>query len=215
MNRLVLLISLLFFSLSSFSQIKIAQLKYDGGGDWYSNPSSLKNLINFSNQNINTKISLPFDIIDINSDKIFDYPYIFMTGHGNVVFSDVQIERLRKYLYNGGFLHIDDNYGMYKYIMREIKRIFPDVKIQVLPNSHIIFHQSFDFSNGLPKIHEHDGKNAQAFAITHNNRIILLYTYESDLGDGWEDKNVHTDPDELRLKALKMGSNILEYCFTN
>ncbi len=195
--------------------MKIAQLKYYGGGDWYANPTSLKNLIKFTNKNIHANITSPNDIVDINSDKIYTYPFIHMTGHGNVVFSEDQILRLRKYLENGGFLHIDDNYGMHKYIMREIKRIFPDKELKILPKSHPIFHQTFDMKNGLPKIHEHNNKTPQAFAITINNRVVLLYTHESDIGDGWEDQKVHNDPESLRLLALKMGCNIIEYAFTN
>ncbi|MEN8137297.1 MAG: DUF4159 domain-containing protein [Bacteroidota bacterium] len=215
MNRLLLIFSLLVLSANSFSQVKIAKLKYDGGGDWYANPSSLSNLIEFANENIKTNISKPYDIVDINSDNIFNYPFIHMTGHGNVTFNDIQIERLRKYLSNGGFIHIDDNYGMNRYIVEEIKKIFSNTKLRELPASHQIFRQPFNFPNGLPKIHEHDNKPPQAFAITLKNRIVLLYTYESDLGDGWEDKNVHNDPQELRLQALKMGCNIIEYAFTN
>jgi hypothetical protein len=213
MNRIVFI--LLLFSSSLFSQVKIAQLKYNGGGDWYANPSALKNLISFTNANINTKINPTYDIVDINSDKMYTYPFVHMTGHGNVIFSDAQISRLRTYLENGGFLHIDDNYGMHKYILREIKRIFPDKDLKHLPKSHPIFHQTFDFNNGLPKIHEHDGLTPQAFAITKNNRVILLYTHECDISDGWEDAKVHNDPQSLRLQALKMGSNIIEYAFTN
>ena len=198
-----------------FGQVKIAQLKYDGGGDWYANPSALKTLINFTNQNTSTKIALPYDIVDINSDDIYNYPFIHMTGHGNVVFTDVQIDRLRNYLENGGFLHIDDNYGMHKYIIGEIGRLFPKSKLEELPSSHPIFHQTFNFRNGLPKIHEHDKKPPQAFAISYKNRIVLLYTHESDISDGWEDPNVHNDPEELRLLALKMGCNIIEYVFKN
>jgi len=213
MNKLVLI--LLLFSTSLFSQVKIAQLKYNGGGDWYANPSALKNLIAFANTNINTKINPTYDIVDINSDNIYSYPFVHMTGHGNVVFSNTQISRLRTYLNNGGFLHIDDNYGMHQYILREVKRIFPKKDLKLLPKSHPIFHQTFDFNNGLPKIHEHDGLAPQAFAITHNNRVILLYTHECDISDGWEDHKVHNDPENLRLLALKMGCNIIEYAFTN
>ena len=205
----------MLFSSSLFSQVKIAQLKYDGGGDWYANPSALKNLIIFANENISSDIISPYDIVDINSDNIYSYPFVHMTGHGNVIFSDDQILRLRNYLENGGFLHIDDNYGMHNFVLREIKRIYPDKKLKILPNTHPIFHQTFDFENGLPKIHEHDNKPAQAFAITHKNRIILLYTHESDISDGWEDPKVHNDPENLRLLALKMGCNIIEYAFTN
>ena len=213
MNKLILIF--LIISSNLFSQVKIAQLKYDGGGDWYANPSALKNLIIFANDNISSDIISPYDIVDINSDKLYSYPFVHMTGHGNVIFSDDQITRLRTYLENGGFLHIDDNYGMHNFVLREIKRIFPDKKLKSLPNSHPIFHQTFEFKNGLPKIHEHDNKPAKAFAITHKNRIILLYTHESDISDGWEDPKVHNDPEHLRLQALKMGCNIIEYAFTN
>lgn len=213
MNKIFFII--IFATTSLFSQVKIAQLKYDGGGDWYANPSALKNLIVFANSNASANIISPFDIVDINSNNIFNYPFIHMTGHGNVVFSETQKKRLRTYLMNGGFLHIDDNYGMHQYILREIKLLFPDKQLKLLPNNHPIFHQTFDFDNGLPKIHEHDNKAPQAFAITNNNRIILLYTHESDISDGWEDAKVHNDPEHLRLLALKMGSNILEYSFTN
>jgi len=213
MNKFIFI--LILFSPNLFSQVKIAQLKYDGGGDWYANPSALKNLIKFCNNNISTNIASPYDIIDINSDKIFDYPFVHMTGHGNVIFSDTQITRLRNYLNNGGFIHIDDNYGMHNYIMREIKRIFPSKELKVLPNSHPIFHQTFNFENGLPKIHEHDNNTPQAFAITVNNRVILLYTHECDISDGWEDPKIHNDPENIRQLALKMGCNIIEYTFTN
>lgn len=213
MNKLVLIFVL--FSTSLFSQVKIAQLKYDGGGDWYANPSALKNLIAFTNSNTVSNIDQTYDIVDINSDNIFNYSFIHMTGHGNVVFDDNQIKRLRTYLENGGFLHIDDNYGMHKYILREIKRLFPDKELKTLPSSHAIFHQSFDFESGLPKIHEHDNKSPKAFSITSNNRVVLLYTHESDLSDGWEDSKVHNDPEHIRILALRMGCNILEYAFTN
>jgi len=213
MNKFVLIFILASSSL--FSQVKIAQLKYYGGGDWYANPSALKNLIQFTNKNTDSNIDATYDIVDINSDMLYSYPFVHMTGHGNVIFTDTQIKRLRTYLENGGFLHIDDNYGMHKFIMREIKRIYPNKELKILPSSHPIFHQTFDFNNGLPKIHEHDGKKPQAFAITINNRVVLLYTHECDIGDGWEDAKVHNDPENLRLQALKMGSNIIEYAFTN
>ena len=214
MNKTLILLFFLFSS-SIFSQVRIAQLKYDGGGDWYANPSALNNLIDFTNKNISTKINTPYDIVDINSDNIFDYPFIHATGHGNIIFSQNQIIRLRKYLNNGGFIHIDDNYGMHKYIIAEIKKLFPYNKLIELPPNHAIFNQTFKFPNGLPKIHEHDNKPPQAFVIKTKNRIVLLYTHESDISDGWEDENVHNDSKSLRLQALKMGSNILEYAFTN
>jgi hypothetical protein len=192
--------------------IKVARLVYQGGGDWYANPTSLPNLVKFCNQNIGTNLSPPEDV-EVGSRNIFNYPFIHMTGHGNVVFSPDETENLRKYLFSGGFLHIDDNYGMDVYIRTELKKVFPEYDLVELPFEHPIFHQKFEFKNGLPKIHEHDGKRPQAFGIMHHGRLILLYTYECDLGDGWEDKDVHKDPDDVRLKALQMGANIIQYVF--
>lgn len=205
---------LLFFSSLCFSQ-EIALLKYSGGGDWYANPTSLLNLIKFSNQNNNTKINPKPATVEPDNPEIFSYPFIHMTGHGNVVFSDAEIVNLKNYLLSGGFLHIDDNYGMDKYIRREIKRIFPNIKLTEIPPSHPIFLKPYLFNNGLPKIHEHDGTKAQAFGIFIENRLVLLYTFECDLGDGWEDSEVHNDPKDVREKALKMGANILYYIFNN
>lgn len=214
-RKLTLLIILLSISTSiAFAQssIKVARLVYQGGGDWYANPTSLPNLVKFCNQNIGTTIAAPEDV-EVGSPNIFNYPFIHMTGHGNVVFSPQEIENLRNYLFSGGFLHIDDNYGMDPYIRTELKKVFPEYDLVELPFDHPIFHQKFDFKNGLPKIHEHDGKRPQAFGIMHQGRLILLYTYECDLGDGWEDKDVHKDPDDIRLKALQMGANIVQYVF--
>lgn len=214
-RKLTLFIILLSSSTSiAFAQssIKVARLVYQGGGDWYANPTSLPNLVKFCNQNIGTTIAAPEDV-EVGSPNIFNYPFIHMTGHGNVVFSPQEIENLRNYLFSGGFLHIDDNYGMDPYIRTELKKVFPEYDLVELPFDHPIFHQKFDFKNGLPKIHEHDGKRPQAFGIIHQGRLILLYTYECDLGDGWEDKDVHKDPDDIRLKALQMGANIVQYVF--
>ncbi|MFK7001275.1 DUF4159 domain-containing protein [Flavobacterium oreochromis] len=210
----------LFFSLFSslnlpiFSQ-EIALLKYNGGGDWYANPTSLPNLIKFTNQTINTRIKLKPSTVTPGSSDIFSYPFIHMTGHGNVVFNTQEAENIRNYLNAGGFLHIDDNYGMDQYIRNEIKKLFPNESLTEIPVSHIIFQKPFSFPSGLPKIHEHDGKRPQAFGIFLNNRLALLYTYECDLGDGWEDYEVHNNPKEVREKALKMGANILNYVFNN
>lgn len=198
----------------SFSQ-EIALLKYNGGGDWYANPTSLPNLIKFSNLNINTRIKTKSATVSPGSPDIFSYPFIHMTGHGNVVFSDQEAENLRNYLSSGGFLHIDDNYGMDKYIRKEIKKIFPNNNLIEIPSSHILFQKPFLFSGGLPKIHEHDGGRPQAYGIFIDNKLVLLYTFECDLGDGWEDSEVHNDPREVREKALKMGANILNYVFNN
>ena len=210
------LCSLLFVlcSLFSFSQ-EIALLKYKGGGDWYANPTSLPNLIKFCNTNINTKINPKPQTVETGSIDIFQYPFIHMTGHGNVFFNDVDSENLRNYLISGGFLHIDDNYGMEPYIVKELKKIFPNSELVELPSNHPIFNIAFKFSNGLPKIHEHDGKRPQAFGIFYEGRLVLLFTYESDLGDGWEDEEIHNDPADVRLKALQMGANIIKYVFEN
>ncbi|MCC9070871.1 DUF4159 domain-containing protein [Flavobacterium sp. F-65] len=204
----------LFISISSFSQ-EIALLKYSGGGDWYANPTSLPNLIKFCNANINTRIKAKPGTVEPNNPDLLSYPFVHMTGHGNVVFSDADVTNLRNYLYGGGFLHIDDNYGMDQYIRKEIKKIFPNNELTELPANHAIFQKPFLFSNGLPKIHEHDGKRPQAFGIFIENKLVLLYTFQCDLGDGWEDAEVHNDPLEIRQKALKMGANIINYIFTN
>jgi hypothetical protein len=207
----------LFFtlvSLFSFSQ-DIALLKYKGGGDWYANPTSLKNLIVFCNQNINTKINPKAEEVEVGSIDIFQYPFLHMTGHGNVFFSETEAENLRNYLISGGFLHIDDNYGMQPYITKELKKVFPDKELIEIPANHELFNSAFNFPNGLPKIHEHDGKRPQAFGIFYEDRLVLLFTFESDLGDGWEDPEVHNDPADVREKALKMGANIVKYAFEN
>jgi hypothetical protein len=193
----------------------IALLKYSGGGDWYANPTSLPNLIKYCNKNINTRINPKPPTVEPSSPDLFSYPFVHMTGHGNVVFSDGDIQNLRNYLNGGGFLHIDDNYGMDQYIRREIKRLFPDNEMHELPANHPIFQKPYSFPAGVPKIHEHDGKRPQAFGIFIEGRLALLYTYETDLGDGWEDEEVHNDPADIREKALKMGANIISYIFNN
>jgi hypothetical protein len=204
----------LLFSLIVFSQ-EIAVLKYNGGGDWYGNPTSIPNLIAFCNSNIDTNISPKPETVEPGSSEIFQFPFVHMTGHGNVFFSEEDAENLRNYLISGGFLHIDDNYGMQPYITEELKKVFPDKELVELPANHPIFNIAYSFPKGLPKIHEHDGKRPQAFGIFFENRLILLFTFESDLGDGWEDEVVHNDPLEVREKALKMGANIIKYAFEN
>jgi hypothetical protein len=212
MKKLFVLVFL--FPTLIFAQ-EIALLKYSGGGDWYANPTSLPNLIKFSNQTINTKIKGKPATVTPDSPDLFNYPFIHMTGHGNVVFSDNEVKNLQDYLQSGGFLHIDDNYGMNQYIRKEIKKLFPNDVLTEIPASHPIFQKPNPFPTGLPKIHEHDGKKPQAFGIFVKNRLVLLYTYESDLGDGWEDSEVNNDPFEVRQKALKMGANIINYIFKN
>lgn len=205
---------LLTISLFGFSQ-EIALLKYNGGGDWYANPTSLPNLIRFCNQNINTTIKNKPATVEPGSPDLFSYPYIHATGHGNILFNDSEILNLRNYMLSGGFMHFDDNYGLDEYLRRELKKIFPNSNLVEIPASHPIFQKPYSFPAGIPKIHEHDGKRPQAFGIFENNRLVLLYTYECDLGDGWEDAEVHNDPKEVREKALKMGANILNYIFNN
>ena len=197
----------------SQSTYSIATLKYNGGGDWYANPTALPNLIEFSNKNLGTNINESPDIVEVGSSDIFNYPFIHMTGHGNVFFSNEEANNLRKYLLSGGFLHVDDNYGLDEFFRKEITKVFPNKKLIQINSNHIIFNQSFSFPNGLPKIHIHDAKPSEAYGIFDNGRLLCLYTYESDLSDGWEDSEVHNDSEETRLKALKMGSNIIEYVF--
>ena len=202
----------MLFSLPIFSQ-EIALLKYSGGGDWYANPTSLPNLIKFCNTTIKTRIKTKPVTVEPGSPDLFSYPFVHMTGHGNVVFSDSDSINLKTYLLAGGFLHIDDNYGMNEYVRKEIKKIFPTNDLVEIPATHLIFQKPYSFPNGLPKIHEHDGKRPQAFGIFVKNKLVLLYTYECDLGDGWEDAEVNNDPKEIRDKALKMGANIISYIF--
>lgn len=212
MNRYLILL-LLCYGLS-FGQ-EIALLKYSGGGDWYANPTSLPNLIKFCNQNIGTTIKSKPATVTPSSPDLFSYPFVHMTGHGNVVFSPADQENLRNYLLAGGFLHIDDNYGMDEYIRKEIKKLFPTLSLQEIPAAHPIFQKPFPFPSGIPKIHEHDNKRPQALGIFVDDRLVLLYTVEVDLGDGWEDQDVHNDPAEVHAKALKMGANMLNYIFTH
>lgn len=210
------LLILLLFSAVGFAQnssVKIALLKYNGGGDWYSDPTALPNLIEFCNKNLNTNINPEPSTIEVGSPEIFNFPYVELTGHGNIIFSENEAMNLRNYLEAGGFLHADDNYGMDEYFRREMKKVFPEKELVELPPSHPIFHQKYSFENGIPKIHEHDGKPPKAFGIFIEDRLVCLYTYETDLGDGWEDEDVHNDPQDLREKALKMGANIISFIF--
>ena len=207
-------ILLLFINISyNFSQ-QIAILKYEGGGDWYANPTALPNLITFCNENINTKIDIKPQVVSADSKEIFSYPIVFMTGHGNVFFNKDTAQNLRTYLLSGGFLHISDNYGMDRFIRKEMKKVFPENEFQEIPMEHPIYNQKYKLT-ALPKIHEHDNKASQGFGIFFEGRLVCFYDFESDLSDGWEDKDVHNDPEEIRLDALKMGSNIVEYAFKN
>jgi len=213
----VILIIFSFIVLSAMNgkySYQIALLQYSGGGDWYANlETSLPNLILFCNKNLNTAIDPVQAIVDVGSPELFNFPFVHLTGHGNVVFSIDEAENLRKYLEGGGFLHIDDNYGLDKFIRPQMKLVFPELDFVELPFSHPIYHQHFEFKNGLPKIHEHDKKAPQGFGLIYQGQLICFYSYESDLGDGWEDQVIHKDSEETRLKALKMGANIIQYAF--
>ena len=215
MRQLLIILIFSFFIGGLHAQpLKIAKLKYDGGGDWYANKTALPNLIAFCNQNLGTDIAKDEEIVEVGSPDLFTFPYVYMTGHGNVVFSDHQAENLRKYLTSGGFLHIDDNYGLDQFIRVEFKKVFPNLEFVEIPFTHPIYHQKYDFNNGLPKIHEHDGQPPQGFGIFYEGRLVCFYSYESDLGNGWEDKSIYNDPEEVRQQALKMGANIISYVFT-
>ncbi len=208
------ILQLLFiFSITICTSQEVAVLKYGGGGDWYGNPTALPNLVRFCNEQVNTAIATQTETVDPGSIDIFDYAFLHMTGHGNVFFSAEEAENLRNYLMSGGFLHIDDNYGMDEYLRKELVKIFPDKELTELPGNHPIFTYHFKFPQGLPKIHEHDNARPQAFGIFNEGRLLLLYTFESDLGDGWEDQEIHNDPPDVRLKALQMGANIVKYAF--
>ena len=217
MNRIYFIIILLLFNSFVYlnkNNYQLAVLKYQGGGDWYSNPSSLKNLAIFCNENLNTNINPEYAIVEVGSTEIYNYPFIHMTGHGNVYFNEFESKNLRNYLLGGGFLHIDDNYGMDIYVRSEMKKVFPELDFIEITKNHKIYNMKYKFKNGLPKIHAHDNKNSQAFGLIKQGRLICLYTYECDLGDGWEDANVHQNSFEKREQALKMGANIIEYVMT-
>lgn len=196
------------------AQEQIALLKYNGGGDWYANPTSLPNLIRFCNEELGTGLEPDYATVEVGSADIFNYPLVHLTGHGNVIFSPQEARNLRDYLISGGFLHIDDNYGLDKFIRPQMKKVFPELEFVELPFDHEIYHQKYSFPQGLPKIHEHDNKAPQGFGLIYEGRLVCFYTYESDLGDGWEDQSVHKDSEETRVKALKMGANIIQFVFT-
>lgn len=214
MKKTSITIFFLILSLFSFGQKNtIALLKYSGGGDWYANPTSLTNLINFCNKELNTTLSSNYATIEVGSSEIFLYPFVHLTGHGNVVFSEQEIANLRNYLIAGGFLHIDDNYGLRKFIEPQMKKVFPELEFVEIPFSHPIYNQKFSFPNGLPKIHEHDNKSPKGYGLFWEGRLVCFFSYESDLGDGWEDADVHNDSPQIRQKALQMGANLIQYCF--
>ncbi len=201
--------------MGAFSQsYQIAVMKYKGGGDYYANPTSLPNLVTFVNNELKMNIAKETPYVEVGSSELFNYPFVHMTGHGNVVFSAADAENLRLYLSSGGFLHISDNYGLDKFIRKEMKKVFPDADFVEIPFGHPVYHQKYEFNSGLPKIHEHDNKAAQGLGIFIDNRLVVFYDFECDLGDGWEDSNVHKDSEAARTKAFQMGANLLQYAFT-
>jgi hypothetical protein len=217
-SKMIFLVTLASAFLFSFhpaeqSALKLALLKYNGGGDWYANPTSLTNLAKFCNKELKTNLDVNYATVEVGSAELFNYPFLHMTGHGNVVFSDLEAQNLRTYLLAGGFLHIDDNYGMNPFVRPSMKKVFPELDFIELPFSHPVYHQKFDFPNGLPKVHEHDKKPAQGFGLIWQGRLICFYSFETDLSDGWEDREVHKDPEEKRMEALKMGANLVSYVF--
>ena len=211
---MMLLLPLAAMAISAASAtVKIARLRYNGGGDWYVSPTALPNLIKFCNTALGTRIVPGEDVVEPGSREILNYPFVHMSGHGNVIFSSAEAENLRNYLESGGFLSINDSYGMDKFVRLEVKKIFPDRELVEIPWSHPVYHQKFNFPKGLPKIHEHDGKPAQGLGIFHEGRLVLFYAHESDIGDGWEDPDVHKDSPEKRQQALQMGANLVQYAF--
>jgi len=200
-------------SFNSDPSYKLALLKYNGGGDWYANPTALPNLAAFCNSQINTNFDINYATVEVGSADLFNYPFVHMTGHGNVVFAEQEAENLRLYLTAGGFLHIDDNYGMDPFVRSAMKKVFPELEFIEIPFDHPIYNMKFNFENGLPKIHKHDDQPPQGFGLIWEGKLVCYYSYESDLGDGWEDQEVHKDPQEVRLEALKMGANLIQFAF--
>ncbi|WP_298765928.1 DUF4159 domain-containing protein [uncultured Polaribacter sp.] len=213
MKKTITLFSLILYITITAQDVAI--LKYNGGGDWYSNPTAIPNLVEFTNTTIKTNISKNPQTVTVSSEEIYNFPIVFMTGHGNVFFSDDEANNLRNYLISGGFLHISDNYGLDKFIRKEIQKVFPKLEFQEIPSNHPVYNQTFKFPNGIPKIHEHNKKPAQGFGIFYEGRLVVFYDYETDLSDGWEDEIIHNNPKSVREKALKMGANIIEFAFKN
>ncbi len=213
MKRFLIIVSIIPFLMAFVAppSYKVAVLKYKGGGDYYSNPTAMPNLVDFVNKNLGMNIDREVPYIDVSSPDIINYPFIHMTGHGNVVFTSDDASNLRSYLVGGGFLHVSDNYGMDQFIRKELKKVFPELELVELPFNHPVYHQSYKFPSGLPKIHEHDKKAPQGFGLIWEGRLVLFYDYECDLGDGWEDAEVHKDSQEARTKAFRMGANLVQY----
>ena len=214
MARIFLVIILSLLSVNAGAQnMKLALLKYGGGGDWYANPTALKNLAQFCNQQLHTRFDLQEAQVEIGSPDLFNYPFVHMTCHGRWEVTEAEAQNLRKYLEAGGFLHIDDNYGLDQYVRPVLKKVFPELSLVELPFSHPIYHQKFNFPNGVPKIHEHDKKPAKGYGLIYKGRVVVYYSVETDLGDGWEDPEVHKDTPEKHTQALQMGANLVQYAF--
>lgn len=213
----IILLFLLSFSKvdAQSANLKIALLKYNGGGDWYSVVDALQNIVKFTNQNLNTGFSVDYATVDVGSAEIFNYPLLFLTGHGNILLSDQEAENLRNYMMGGGFIFVDDDFGLDPFIRPVFKKIFPQMELKEIPFSHPIFHQKYDFSKGLPKVHKHNGNPPQAFGLFYEGRLVCLYGFESNISDGWESPEVHHDDPNIRSASLKMGANIIQYVFTN
>ena len=216
--RIVYLLIIFVYSQAGFAQengqLQLAKVKYNGGGDWYANKTALPNLAQYANSKLGTNLSTSDAVVEIGSPDIYQYAFLYLTGHGNISFSENEATNLRQYLISGGFLHIDDNYGLDQFIRLEMKKVFPELEFIELPFNHPIYRQPYTFSKGLPKIHEHDGKPAQGFGLIYQGKLVCYYSYESDLGNGWEDRSVHNDPEEKRQEALQMGTNLIYYIFT-
>jgi hypothetical protein len=222
MSRVLWCSILLLAGQTAFSQpsqissaFKIGRLKYSGGGDWYNDPSAEVNLLKFVQENVGIDVDSRYESVEISSEKFFSYPFLFLTGHGNIALDKTEVARVRSYLENGGFLYADDDYGMDKAFRREMRKVFPDQELVELPLSYGIYHSHFEFPNGPPKTHEHNGKATQGFGLFHNGRLVVFYTFESNPSDGWADADVHHDPEEKRLEALKFGSNIVVWALRN
>ncbi len=214
MRKFFWIILLLLSYTAKAQNMKLALLVYGGGGDWYANPTALKNLARFCNQNLRTAFAAEEAQVEAGSADIFNYPFVHVTGHGRISFRDADVKNLRLYLESGGFLHIDDNFGIDPYVRPEMKKVFPELDFVELPFSHPIYHQKYNFPNGLPKIHEHDGKQPHGYGLIYKGRLVCFYSYDCDIGDGWEDPEVHNDSAEKRQQALQMGANIIQYTFT-
>ena len=214
-KTLLFSIALILICFATHAQsMKLAVLVYNGGGDWYANPTSLKNLAAFCNEQLHTSLDTREAHVEAGSPDIYNYPFIHMTGHGRWTVNDAEAKYLRKYLESGGFLHIDDNYGLDPYVRPALKKIFPELELVELPFGHPVYHQKFNFNTGLPKVHEHDEKPPRGYGLIYKGRLVCFYSYETDLGDGWEDPDVHHDAPEKRIAALQMGANLVQYVFT-